>query len=396
MNISIRTGLTTSLAIVFLTAALSIAVGGQPAAAVWLLVLGLWWVPSVEWWLWQRVPALRYWLWQFLVPMTLLGGFMLSLPGAEQQPEKSSTAPSPVTAPTTATTSDPLFLPSTSYSAVTEVESKPGPANESIAPELTESVVDSAAALPVVETAVVARVIDGDTIELANGERVRLIGINAPEQGTAYATEATEQLAAWVEGITVRLEGDVTPVDRYGRRLAYVFVDERFINAELVRIGLAQAYPYEPDTTRQDELAAAEATAIAAEIGIWQRAETSTSAGANKPALNTLSVIEFRYDSPGNDNLTLNEEFFVLQNVSSEPQALGRLTASDAASHTYHFPDRVLTAGATLTVRTGSGVDTATVLHWGSDSAIWNNGGDTLTIRDKDGGVVLVYRYPQE
>ena len=82
------------------------------------------------------------------------------------------------------------------------------------------------------------RVVDGDTIELENGEKVRLIGIDTPESRnnsktrrdskdiktiTSMGKKATEFTKKLVEGKQVRLEFDVGKKDRYGRLLAYVY-----------------------------------------------------------------------------------------------------------------------------------------------------------------------------
>ncbi len=85
---------------------------------------------------------------------------------------------------------------------------------------------------------VVSRVIDGDTIELADGITIRYIGVNTPEVGQPGAEEATEANRALVEGKKVRLEYDVQKQDKYGRTLAYVYLEDgTFVNAELVKNG---------------------------------------------------------------------------------------------------------------------------------------------------------------
>jgi len=105
-------------------------------------------------------------------------------------------------------------------------------------------------------TPLVTRVIDGDTIEVNIGgtmHRVRYIGIDTPEpddkraEYCALAQEATKYNRQLVEGENVRLEKDVSEIDKYGRLLRYVYADDIFINAELVRQGLAWAKAYEPD-----------------------------------------------------------------------------------------------------------------------------------------------------
>jgi micrococcal nuclease len=126
---------------------------------------------------------------------------------------------------------------------------------------------------------IVTRVIDGDTIEVnVDGTiyRVRYIGIDTPELGDerpefrALAQEATILNRQLVEGENVRLEKDVSETDIYGRLLRYVYIDDVFVNAELVRQGLAWAKAYEPDIKYQGILEEAEAEARQAKIGIWQ------------------------------------------------------------------------------------------------------------------------------
>jgi micrococcal nuclease len=125
---------------------------------------------------------------------------------------------------------------------------------------------------------VVTRVIDGDTIEVnIDGTiyRVRYIGIDTPElddkrpEFCALAQEATRYNRQLVGGKSVRLERDISETDKYGRLLRYVYVDDIFVNAELVRRGLAWAKTYEPDIKYQDYLEKAEAEARQNKIGIW-------------------------------------------------------------------------------------------------------------------------------
>lgn len=96
-------------------------------------------------------------------------------------------------------------------------------------------------------TAVVARVIDGDTVELTSGDRVRLIGIDAHEKGEKCYKEAKERMEELVFGKNVTLESDITDKDKYRRLLRYVFVDDKFVNWVMVREGLATMYTIKPD-----------------------------------------------------------------------------------------------------------------------------------------------------
>jgi len=75
---------------------------------------------------------------------------------------------------------------------------------------------------------------DGDTIILENGEEVRYIGIDTPEESQPYFEEAKEFNRKMVEGKRVFLEYDQETKDKYSRTLAYVWVDSLLVNAELV------------------------------------------------------------------------------------------------------------------------------------------------------------------
>jgi len=124
------------------------------------------------------------------------------------------------------------------------------------------------------DTATVTRVVDGDTIIIDSGQRVRYIGIDTPEihnKKEAYGIEAWQANRQLVEGREVRLERDVSQTDKYGRLLRYVYVDDIFVNAELVRLGLAEVHAYPPDTRYQELLEELEEEARAAGRGIWTK-----------------------------------------------------------------------------------------------------------------------------
>ena len=121
----------------------------------------------------------------------------------------------------------------------------------------------------------VASVVDGDTIVLENGERVRYLGIDTPETVhpskpvECYGPEASARNKELVEGKRVRLESDTTDRDQYGRLLRYVYVGDTLVNAVLVQEGYAYSYYYPPDTQRYQELATLEQEAKAQGRGLW-------------------------------------------------------------------------------------------------------------------------------
>lgn len=124
-------------------------------------------------------------------------------------------------------------------------------------------------------SALVRQAIDGDTLLLATGELVRLIGVDAPEREGPYTraepfgVEAAAFTRTAAQGRRIRLEVGPERRDAYGRTLAYVHVDDLDLNAEILRRGLARAYRRFPHP-RLEEFLALEAEARAAGRGLWR------------------------------------------------------------------------------------------------------------------------------
>lgn len=121
----------------------------------------------------------------------------------------------------------------------------------------------------------VTRVIDGDTIEIEGGERVRYIGIDTPEAANfqklaeCFSQEASDKNKELVEGKIVRLENDTTDRDKYGRLLRYVYVGETFVNLQLVSEGFATIWVHKADIKYLKQLAKADAEAKGSARGLW-------------------------------------------------------------------------------------------------------------------------------
>lgn len=119
----------------------------------------------------------------------------------------------------------------------------------------------------------VAKVIDGDTIVLENGEVVRYIGINAPETGEdnndCFSQEAFNANKELVEGKEVKLRKDVSEKDKYGRLLRYVWVDDVFVNEYLVKEGYALSAEYPPDVKYAEQFDNFESQAKEENLGLW-------------------------------------------------------------------------------------------------------------------------------
>jgi micrococcal nuclease len=113
---------------------------------------------------------------------------------------------------------------------------------------------------------------DGDTLRCVDGQRVRLLMIDAPELGQGASGEAAgDALRALAPpGTRVRLETDVRERDRFERILAYAWLpDGRMVNEEMARSGYAVALVYPPNGHHADRIRAAVRQARAARRGLW-------------------------------------------------------------------------------------------------------------------------------
>lgn len=125
----------------------------------------------------------------------------------------------------------------------------------------------------------VVRVVDGDTIIVDyNGldERVRLIGVDTPESVHSDSSKNTKEgiLASdftkeLLEGKSVSLEFDIEQRDRYGRLLAYVYLDTEMVNKILLKEGYAQVATYPPNVAYVDDFTKLQRIARENQVGLW-------------------------------------------------------------------------------------------------------------------------------
>jgi len=128
----------------------------------------------------------------------------------------------------------------------------------------------------------VTRVIDGDTIEIETGQKVRYIGIDTPElhspkkEVQCFAQEAFLKNKELVEGKVIKLEKDVSETDKYGRLLRYVYLQEKnsstaaiFVNNYLVDNGYAYAASFPPDIKFADLFRQSQEKARTSIFGLW-------------------------------------------------------------------------------------------------------------------------------
>ncbi|EMA42786.1 lamin tail domain-containing protein [Halococcus saccharolyticus] len=268
--------------------------------------------------------------------------------------------------------------------------------------------------------ATVIRVVDGDTIEVrySNGtiDTVRLLGVDTPEvhvandppefegvpdteAGNTCLRDAGRNASEFVERVLadeqVRLVVGGDRRDRYGRLLAFVRHDGTGVNYRLVAEGYARVY--DTSFAGRDRFDRAETRAQRKKLGLWTCATDSTESGATtgeRSEPGGLVIAEIDADAPGNDNANPNGERIVFENRGEDRLVLAGWTVSDAADHTYTFPQGfALGPGERVALYTGSGSDSRNELYWGASGAVWNNDGDTVTVRNEVGKTVAERSY---
>ncbi len=153
----------------------------------------------------------------------------------------------------------------------------PAPLVESIS-----SATDSAVVGIQGEQVTIIKVIDGDTVEIDKGIKVRLLGIDTPETKDprrpvgCFGKEAAAETNRLLEGNIVILEKDVSDKDKYKRLLRYIYLPLEsgqvlFVNDYLIREGFAKALNYPPDVKYNEQLREAESKAKEFKKGMWGR-----------------------------------------------------------------------------------------------------------------------------
>lgn len=132
------------------------------------------------------------------------------------------------------------------------------------------------AEVPATDRVVVAHVVDGDTVVLKDGGKVRLLGVNAPEKefeqrpAQPYALEALLLLRELTEGKLVKLVRGEVEKDRYGRVLGYLeLMDGTDVQAKLLQQGYGFAVAFPPDIDRLEQYQHAESIARQQQLGVW-------------------------------------------------------------------------------------------------------------------------------
>lgn len=238
----------------------------------------------------------------------------------------------------------------------------------------------------VLREAAVVDVADGDSLLVALGdgqERVRLIGINAPELDECLGADARDSLASMVgRAVTVGEAGR----DQFDRLLAHVFVGRGYINRAQVERGLAIAvsgdHDFAPDLRDAQELARTDAA------GLW-----SGSSCGGAPLLTGVEITGVVADPPGPDDAALGDETVEITNTTGGTADLsGWVLRDESTANRYIFAaGTVLEPGESLVVASGCDAPEGR-LTWCAGGPVWNNDGDSAILLDADGRIAAFAR----
>ncbi len=220
---------------------------------------------------------------------------------------------------------------------------------------------------PELETALVARVIDADTLELSDGRTLRLLNINAPEKSFPNSEISTEFLKQY-ENQTIKFQ--ITEKDKYFRELARIYsLDDSYINLELVSNGLASTFLVSDSETSKFKLA--EEKAISQGKGIWKHS-------------NYYNCITSTIDK--------ELEFTTLTNLCDDLN-LSSWKLKDESRKTFTFPNIKLNKAQNLILHSKEGTNNDFELYWQQKTNVWNNDRDTLYLFDSNGFIIHFNSY---
>ena len=210
------------------------------------------------------------------------------------------------------------------------------------------------------ERVVMMRALDGDTFDLADGRRVRMLNINTPEKGEFGASEAL----AYLKGFENKtLEIDVIGRETYGRLLARVYAPN-YVNLEIVRNGLARTLLVQENEV--NEFAKAQEDARDNELGMWEHSEYYDCLSGKIYKKEERVDFEKRCDV-----------------------GLVGWTISDETTRKYTFKQE---PADEFVFYSAEGEQNSTALFWKRGNA-WNDDRDALSVRDSEGKLVYYSAY---
>ena len=256
------------------------------------------------------------------------------------------------------------------------------PVAEPAAPQLVEPTSESRV-VPDGAVGVTERVIDGDSLELTidgASVEVRLLGINAPElrssdgDDTCAGSSAREQLESSIDAaVTVAFVPD--QLDRFGRRLGVLVLDDRPVTETMVEAGWALGLWSGENEALSDLMI----EAADDRRGMWGSA-------CGEPATADLVISDVRADAPGDDRENLTEEWVTVTNDGVGPFDLdGWIIRDETTSNRFTIAELVLEAGASVRFRSGRAARAAAITSLARRSPCGRTRGETVLLVDPDG-----------
>lgn len=239
------------------------------------------------------------------------------------------------------------------------------------------------------EVARVADVVDGDTVILEDGRRVRYLGTNTPERGEQLYQQAKDLNRSLVKGKAVRLEfeGD-RDSDAYNRLLAYVYAGDQMIGARMIQEGMAHALFIGPEGRHNAMLLRLQAEAKQRGAGIW--------AGSGRAKeLKITSVHPADTTSPAGRGYY---SYVRIASLGDKAVQLAGYILSDGKKHRFVFPGVLVEPGYTVIV-SGRTVTNAkdergqSVVQWPDQDSVWKPEGGTAYLSDPAGKVIDTFPY---
>jgi endonuclease YncB( thermonuclease family) len=210
----------------------------------------------------------------------------------------------------------------------------------------------------------IERIIDGDTVVVSDGRHIRLLGINTPEKGEMYSSEAKEFLSSLVLNRTIILEYGKEKEDLYERTLGYLSFEGRSVNVEMVRNGFANIYIYDEDI-KTEELRNAWKECMQKNVNLCRKSENACS---------------FCVD------VEIKNQTVIITNKCNRECNITNWTIKDEGRKKFYFPSFSLKGEVKVTC--GKGENKNNEFFWKEDY-VWTETGDTLFLRDEEGRLIL-------
>lgn len=205
----------------------------------------------------------------------------------------------------------------------------------------------------------IGRVLDGDTIELIDGRRIRLLNINTPEKNTPFSELAASYLAQYVNQ-TIELE--VTGVEKYGRLLGRLY-NPSYVNLALVRQGFATSFLVAE--SEKAPFKGAQEEAFEKNRGLWQKS----------PFYGCMNAI-----------INKKDEYVT---ITHGCDSLNGWKLKDESTKEYIFKGH---EPSFFVLYSAKGTDNNTAFFWNQGN-VWNNDKDSIFVRDSDGLLVFYQQY---